>query len=74
MLGRDRIVRRRHLEEHTPILKQRGARMFGEKLFQQQASSVAEIQFSRNFHLRYYQPMRADNWVTWAVWWRPCQS
>ncbi len=35
MLGRDRVMGCRHLEEHTAILKQGGARIVGKKLLQQ---------------------------------------
>ena len=75
MLGRDRVVRCSHLEEHPSILKQGGAGMVREKLLQQTGEfRGGEFRDFQRPTPSTYQPMRADNWVTCAVWWRPCQS
>ena len=49
MLGRDRVVGSAHLEEHTPILEQGGARMIREELLQQ-TGEFRRGEF-RDFHL-----------------------
>ena len=68
VLGRDRVLRGAHLEEHAPILEQGGTGMIREELLQQ-TGEFRRGEF-RDFHLpapSNYQPMRADNWVTCAV-------
>ena len=68
MLGRDRVVRGAHLEEHTPILEQGGAGMVREKLLQQTGEfRRGDFRDFQGPAPSTYQPMRADNWVTCAV-------